>query len=71
MSGLVCPNCRTVIDVFKRGGGEAMARKWAFPSWAGSADPGIVEASDDGNPFIYFQNQTETARAFRRPSTPS
>ena len=71
MSGLVCPNCRTVIDVFKRGGGEAMAREMGVPFLGRiPLDPGIVEASDDGNPFIYFQNKTETAQAFMKALDP-
>ncbi len=71
MSGLVCPNCGTVIDVFKRGGGEAMAREMGVPFLGRiPLDPGIVEASDDGNPFIDFQNQTETAQAFMKALGP-
>ncbi len=34
MSGLVCPHCQKVIEVFKRGGGERMAREMGVPSSA-------------------------------------
>lgn len=71
MSGLVCPHCLTVIDVFKRGGGEAMANEMGVPFLGRiPLDPKIVEASDDGTPFIYLQKETEAARAFMKVLEP-
>ena len=65
MSGLVCPNCKTIINVFKTGGGEKMAGEMGVP-FLGKIpiDPQIVEASDDGKPFVYHYGKTEAAKAF-------
>lgn len=65
MSGLLCPHCGKLIDLFKTGGGEAMARKLKVPFLGRiPLEPAIVEASDSGKPFIYHHNQTEAAKAF-------
>jgi Mrp family chromosome partitioning ATPase len=66
MSGFVCPNCKTVIDIFKRGGGENMARSMGVPFLGRiPIDPRIVEASDSGTPFVYHYSGTEAAVAFQ------
>jgi len=66
MSGFVCPNCKTVIDIFKRGGGENMARSMGVPFLGRiPIDPRIVEASDSGTPFIYHYSGTDAAAAFQ------
>jgi len=71
MSGLVCPHCGTVIDLFKRGGGETMARQMDVP-FLGSIplEPMIVEASDSGKPFVYHYSKTEAAKAFSKAIEP-
>lgn len=71
MSGLVCPHCQNVIDVFKRGGGEAMAKETGT-AFLGRIpiDPLIVEASDRGTPFVYQYNGTEAAAAFLKAIAP-
>ncbi len=65
MSGLVCPHCKEVINVFKTGGGEKMAAQMGVP-FLGSIpiEPQIVEASDSGKPFVYHYGNTEAAKAF-------
>ena len=71
MSGLVCPHCQTVIDVFKRGGGETMAKELNVPFLCRiPLDPLIVDASDQGMPFIYHYGETEAARAFAKAVEP-
>ena len=65
MSGLICPHCGGLIDLFKSGGGEAMAKKLKVPFLGRiPLEPAIVEASDSGKPFIADNNQTEAAKAF-------
>ncbi len=66
MSGLVCPHCHTLIDVFKTGGGKTMASEMDVP-FLGSIpiDPQIVEASDSGKPFVYHFAKSEAAKAFK------
>jgi Mrp family chromosome partitioning ATPase/predicted Fe-Mo cluster-binding NifX family protein len=65
MSGLVCPECKTVIDIFKTGGGEKMAKEMGVP-FLGKIpiEPRIVEASDNGKPFVYHFSKTKAAEAF-------
>ncbi len=66
MSGFACPHCKTVIDIFKRGGGENMARSMGVPFLGRiPIDPRIVEASDSGTPFVYHYSGTEAAAAFQ------
>jgi len=71
MSGLICPHCHKLIDVFKSGGGEAMAREMGVPFLGRiPLDPQIVGASDEGKPFVYHLQQTESAEAFIRAMRP-
>lgn len=65
MSGLVCPHCGKLVDVFKSGGGEAMAQEMGVPFLGRiPIEPQIVGASDEGKPFVYFHRETEAAQAF-------
>ena len=65
MSGFVCPHCGTLTDIFKSGGGERMAESMGVPFLGRiPIDPAIGVACDDGKPFVYHYNKTETAKAF-------
>ena len=65
MSGFVCPHCKNVVDIFKRGGGEKMAGEMGVPFLGRiPIEPLIVEASDNGKPFIYHYGKTPAAKAF-------
>jgi ATP-binding protein involved in chromosome partitioning len=67
MSGLVCPHCQAMIDLFKKGGGEEMATKMGVPFLGRiPIDPQIVEASDLGEPYVTRHGDTEGAAAFSR-----
>jgi len=71
MSGLVCPHCSQVIDVFKRGGGEKMAGETGVPFLGRiPIEPLIVEASDNGKPFVYHYGKTLAAMAFAKAIQP-
>lgn len=71
MSGFVCPHCSALIDVFKRGGGEIMAKELNVPFLGRiPLEPLIVRASDEGTPFIYHFGETEAARAFAKAVGP-
>jgi predicted Fe-Mo cluster-binding NifX family protein len=65
MSGLICPYCHKLINVFKTGGGERMAKEMDVP-FLGSIplEPRIVETSDSGEPFTSKFRDSEAARAF-------
>ena len=71
MSGLVCPHCQKMIDVFKSGGGEAMAKEMGVPFLGRiPMDPQIVGGGDEGNPFVYHHRETESTQAFIRAIQP-
>ena len=71
MSGFACPHCGTVTDIFKTGGGERMAKDMGVPFLGRiPIDPAVGDACDNGTPFVYHYNRTETAKAFERIVTP-
>ena len=71
MSGFVCPHCKKVADIFKRGGGEKMAGDMGVPFLGRiPIEPLIVEASDSGKPFIYHYGKTPAAKAFVKAVQP-
>lgn len=52
MSGFVCPHCGEVSNVFKEGGGEALAREAGVPFLGRlPMDGRVMEAGDCGIPF--------------------
>lgn len=65
MSGLVCPHCGGRIEVFKSGGGEALAREMNVPLLGRiPIDPRIVECGDLGVPYIHRFADSDAATAF-------
>ncbi|MFH1760203.1 MAG: iron-sulfur cluster carrier protein MrpORP [bacterium] len=65
MSGFTCPHCHKTTDIFKTGGGEKLAREKNV-AFLGSLpiDPQIVEAGDEGEPFIKKFHDSETCKRF-------
>jgi Mrp family chromosome partitioning ATPase len=65
MSGLTCPHCGGKVDLFKEGGGERIAGEMNIP-FLGRVpiDPNIVQASDNGKPFLVENPDAEATRAF-------
>jgi len=65
MSSFVCPHCGKETAIFKKGGGEALARQ-ASVRFLGTIpiDPAVTEASDDGRPYVRHHPRTATGRAF-------
>jgi len=65
MSGLVCPKCGERIDLFKRGGGKALALEMDVP-FLGQIpiDPEIVMMGDAGIPFLREGPRSPAAAAF-------
>ncbi|MDD4721515.1 MAG: Mrp/NBP35 family ATP-binding protein [Acidaminococcaceae bacterium] len=62
MSGFVCPNCHTVHNIFKSGGGEKLAAEKHI-SFLGKIpiDPQIVESDDNGDPLDKLSKETNMA----------
>jgi septum formation inhibitor-activating ATPase MinD len=67
MSGLVCPKCGERIDLFKRGGGMALALEMDVPLLGQiPMDPDVVMAGDAGRPLLRNGPQSPAAEAFAR-----
>jgi ATP-binding protein involved in chromosome partitioning len=65
MSGLACPHCGAQIDLFKTGGGEALARETGIPFLGRiPIDPAIVLSGDEGTPLVSNRAQRPAASAF-------
>jgi ATP-binding protein involved in chromosome partitioning len=65
MSGFVCPHCGKTVDIFKAGGGEALASELEVPFLGRiPLEPKIVDAGDSGRPYLEFHRGSETAKAF-------
>ena len=64
MSGLACPHCEEIIDVFGSGGGEALAREMEL-SFLGRIplDPEVRMAGDDGAPTVISAPESAAAAA--------
>lgn len=65
MSGMACPKCGEQIDLFKRGGGRALAKETGV-SFLGRIpiDPAIAIAGDSGRASFRSDGQTTVDRAF-------
>jgi ATP-binding protein involved in chromosome partitioning len=65
MSGLICPHCREEIDLFKQGGGEALAREWGVPFLGRiPLDPNLVLEADAGRPYFQGHENSAVVQAF-------
>lgn len=67
MSGFACPHCGEAIDLFKGGGGQALADDMGV-GFLGAVpgDPEMVKCGDRGTPYIVACPDTATAVAIRR-----
>lgn len=65
MSGLVCPHCGGMIDLFRKGGGEALAATYGL-TFLGAIplDPVTVVAADQGIPAVRLQQDSSAKTAF-------
>jgi len=65
MSGLICPHCGKVIDLFKTGGGEKAANEMGVP-FLGRVplDPNVVLGGDDGTPIVLKDKSNPASQAF-------
>jgi ATP-binding protein involved in chromosome partitioning len=65
MSGFVCPECGTTHELFKTGGGKALALETGF-RFLGRIpiDPRLVTTSDSGKPYVSEYPTSPTTKAF-------
>jgi ATP-binding protein involved in chromosome partitioning len=53
MSGLSCPHCGELVDVFGSGGGERLATEMGLPFLGRiPLDPAVRVAGDEGSPTV-------------------
>lgn len=65
MSGLVCPHCGKMIELFSTGGGEKAAEELDVPFLGRiPIDPRIVELGDQGKPFVSEYPDSPAAKVF-------
>ena len=66
MSGFCCPNCGTVTDIFRKGGGERLAEALGAPFLgAVPLDAAVVDCGDDGTPLVRASPDSAAAAAYR------
>jgi len=66
-----CPHCGKRIDIFKTGGGEAMAADVDVPFLGRiTIGPEVVQASYRGKLYVQSHAEPETGAAFRDAITP-
>jgi Mrp family chromosome partitioning ATPase len=67
MSGFVCPHCGKTTDLFKKGGGEKMAKEMNVPFLgAVPIDPAVVEGGDSGTPIVVSAPESPPAKMFEQ-----
>ena len=65
MSGMVCPYCHKEINLFKKGGGERIAKEMNVPFLGRiPLEPKIVLSTDDGKPFVVSNPDSCVTQAF-------
>nr|WP_321259427.1 Mrp/NBP35 family ATP-binding protein [uncultured Pseudodesulfovibrio sp.] len=71
MSGFACPDCGAVHDIFKSGGGEALAKE-AGVQFLGRIplDPAVANSGDEGYPFLKVHRDTATGKALEQVIQP-
>ncbi|WP_022851161.1 Mrp/NBP35 family ATP-binding protein [Limisalsivibrio acetivorans] len=67
MSGMLCPHCGEIVNVFKTGGGEKAALELEVP-FLGRVpmDPAVVERGDEGKPYVLENSDSEVAKALKK-----
>ena len=67
MSGFKCPHCGKDIDLFKTGGGVKASKDFKVP-FLGKIpiDPQIVETGDSGKTFMTKNENSDTAKSFKK-----
>jgi MinD-like ATPase involved in chromosome partitioning or flagellar assembly len=65
MSGMVCPHCGEIIDVFSKGGGNKISEEMNL-ELLGSIplDPKVSSDSDKGIPFILQHPHSNASHVF-------
>lgn len=69
MSGFVCPNCGSEIDIFRSGGGEDLSEELGI-DFLGKVplDPKIVDSGEEGKPVV-LEEESKPAETFNDITT--
>jgi ATP-binding protein involved in chromosome partitioning len=66
MSGLACPHCDEIVEVFGSGGGEALAKEMGVPFLGRiPLDPEVAKAGDAGAPTVTSAPDSPAGTALR------
>jgi ATP-binding protein involved in chromosome partitioning len=66
MSGLICPHCGELVDVFGSGGGERLAEEMKLPFLGRiPLDPAVRSAGDEGRPTVVAAPDSGAGQALR------
>lgn len=67
MSGFVCPHCTECTNVFSKGGGESLAKKYHIP-FLGSIplDPQLTQCLEEGKSFLEHCKSSPTVTALNK-----
>jgi ATP-binding protein involved in chromosome partitioning len=64
MSGMACPHCGEIVNLFSTGGGKKAAENLGVPFLGAiPVDPAIVKAGDEGRPFLLKHADSATGKA--------
>lgn len=69
MSGFTCPHCKESIDIFKTGGGKAIAEEFSVPFLGAIPLDSIIVQSGDGGIMVNEQQSPVTTQAFEKIAT--
>ncbi len=67
MSGFVCSHCHETTHIFRKGGGEKIARETGVPLLGQiPIDPLVAESGDSGKPIVDSRPEAEVSKAYER-----
>jgi ATP-binding protein involved in chromosome partitioning len=66
MASFVCPNCNTITDIFRTGGGKNLAERYNIPLLGSiPIDPSFGVTADAGYPFVVRYNDSPIAMTYK------
>jgi ATP-binding protein involved in chromosome partitioning len=66
MASFICPNCNTVTDIFRTGGGKSLAERYKIPLLGSiPIDPSFGVTADAGYPFVVRYNDSPIAMKYK------
>jgi ATP-binding protein involved in chromosome partitioning len=70
MSGFVCPDCESVVNIFRKGGGEKLAQTLSVPFLGNiPLDAKLSDAADAGRPYVVDYPESPGSQTLQRVAT--